>query len=301
MSFYHLDPYRRGESIARTLERYDDYRVLRRLPRPDEMWCRSMPVSDNVIQLAVVDCETTGLDPLRHKMIEFAVGTLSIDAQRGDVVDVMPPKSWLEDPDEDLSIEIERLTNITSNLLIGKFFPDTAVSKAMADADIVVAHNARFDRAFVTRRFPAFGDLPWGCSMNDIDWPALGWTGGRSLGALLTKAGFFLPDAHRGAADVWGTMCLLASITADGRTVAAHLVETARRPSHRLYANRAPFDCKEVLKTAGYRWSPDRRAWWIEGDPERIANEASWLQDLSPSIAPLIESVDWYNRYASLT
>lgn len=73
MSFYHLNPNRRGERMARRIEQLDDYRVLRRLPRPDEMWCRSMPASDNVIKLAIVDCETTGLDPERHRMIEFAV------------------------------------------------------------------------------------------------------------------------------------------------------------------------------------------------------------------------------------
>ena len=298
MSFYHLNPNRRGERLATRLERYDDYRVLRRLPRPDEMWCRSMPVSDNVIRLAIVDCETTGLDPERHKMIEFAVGTLSIDADHGDVVAVTPPQSWLEDPTEDLSIEIERLTHITSDMLIGKWFPQDAIMKAVAGADLVVAHNAKFDRAFVTKRFPAMADLPWACSMGEIDWPTLGWSSGRGIGALLTEAGFFLPDAHRAAADVWATTCLLASAAPDGRAVTALLVETARRPSERLYATRAPFECKDVLKAAGYRWSPERRTWWIEGDPEHIAHERAWLLSLSSVIRPAVQAVDWRNRHA---
>ena len=297
MSFYHLNPNRRGERLAARLECYDDYRVLRRLPRPDEMWCRSMPVSDNVIRLAIVDCETTGLDPERHKMIEFAVGTLSIDADHGDVVDVMPPKSWLEDPAEDLSIEIERLTRITSDMLIGKFFPEDAIMKAVAGVTAVVAHNAKFDRAFVTKRFPALANLPWACSMSEVDWPALGGAGGRSIGALLTEAGFFLPDAHRAAADVWATTCLLSSDAPDGRAVAAHLVQNARQPSERLYATRAPFECKDVLKAAGYRWSPERRAWWIEGNPERVGNERAWLSSLSSAIKPEIDRVDWINRF----
>lgn len=298
MSFYHLDPNRRGERLARQLDQLDDYRVLRRLPRPDEMWCRSMPASDKVIRLGIVDCETTGLDPERHKIFEFAIGILTIDAEHGDVVDVVPPRSWLEDPGEDLSIEIERLTHITSDMLIGEWFPDTAVMKAMRGIDAIVAHNARFDRAFVTKRFPAVADLPWACSMREIDWPGLGWTGGRSIGALLSEAGFFLPDAHRAAADVWATTCLLASAAPDGRAVAAHLVDTARRPSERLYAVRAPFDCKDALKVAGYRWSPERRAWWIEDNSERIANECAWLQQLSSTITPVIDEISWNNRHA---
>lgn len=299
MSFYHLDPNRPGEHLAAQLEQFDDYRVLRRLPRPDEMWCRSMPAPDNVIKLAIVDCETTGLDPERHRMIEFAVGTLSIDAGHGDIVDVTPPQSWLEDPAEDLSIEIERLTHITSDMLIGKFFPDAAIMKAFAGVTAVVAHNAKFDRAFATKRFPALADLPWACSMSEIDWPALGWPGARGIGALLTGAGFFLPDAHRAAADVWATTCLLASSAPDGRALAAHMVDAARRITHRLYASRAPFDCKDVLKAAGYRWSPEQRAWWIEDNPERISNEEQWVTALSLAIRPIIRNIDWRNRHAS--
>lgn len=298
MSFYHLNPNDPGERLARQLERQDGYRVLRRLPRPDEMWCRSMPVSDNVIRLAIVDCETTGLDPERHKMIEFAVGTLSIDVGHGDVVDVTPPRSWLEDPAEDLSVEIERLTHITSDLLIGKWFPEETILQAFEGVTMVVAHNARFDRAFVTKRFPALADLPWACSMSEVDWPALGYAGGRGIGALLTSAGFFLPDAHRAAADVWATTCLLAAAAPDGRAIAAHLIDAARRPSERLYALRAPFECKEVLKSAGYRWSPERRAWWIEGDSERIAHEAAWCSRLPTMVKPVVERIDWINRHA---
>lgn len=48
-----------------------------------------------------------------------------------------------------------------------------------------------------------------------------------------------------------------------------------------------PFECEEVLKAAGYRWSPERRAWWIEGDPERVANEVVWLQQLAVTIQPI--------------
>ncbi|WP_174291062.1 hypothetical protein [Sphingomonas bacterium] len=133
--------------------------------------------------------------------------------------------------------------------------------------------------------------------MKEVDWPALGWSGGRGIAGLLTQAGFFLPDAHRAAADVWATTCLLASATGDGRSVAAHLVDTARRQTERLYANHAPFECKDALKAGSYRWSPERRAWWIEGDPERIANERAWLFELSSMILPAAEPVDWHSRY----
>lgn len=93
------------------------------------------------------------------------------------------------------------------------------------------------------------------------------------------------------------TTCLLASAAGDGRAVAAHLIDTARRVTHRLYVNRAPFEHKDALKAAGYRWSPERRAWWIEGDPERIANEAAWLAQLSGAIRPTTDEMTWMERH----
>ncbi len=72
--------------------------------------------------LAIVDFETTGLDPERPKMIEFEVGKLTIDPKAGDVLDLAQPQSYLEDPGEDLPLEIERLTQITSDMSIGERF-----------------------------------------------------------------------------------------------------------------------------------------------------------------------------------
>lgn len=174
MTFYDLDPNRPGERLARPLDGYDDYRVLRRLPRPRELWCRRMPVPQNTMTLGILDCETNGLDPERHRMIEFAVGTLTIDLDAGDVVDVAPPHSWLEDPGHDLPLEIEQLTHSTAGMLDGRTFVDPEIMRAIERVDLLVAHNARFDRGFATRRFPALARLPWACSMSEVDWPAMG-------------------------------------------------------------------------------------------------------------------------------
>jgi DNA polymerase III subunit epsilon len=59
------------EQLARQLEQASDYRVLRRVPEisryateaPATAVCRSL----------IVDVETTGLDPMRDKIIELAI------------------------------------------------------------------------------------------------------------------------------------------------------------------------------------------------------------------------------------
>jgi len=88
MSFFYLNPVCPGEALARQLESYGDYRIVRRLPAPEDFWCRSMPAPTNVCKLAILDCETTGLDPQTDQIIELAIGTLSMDLDDGDVTGV---------------------------------------------------------------------------------------------------------------------------------------------------------------------------------------------------------------------
>ena len=47
----------------------------------------------------------------------------------------------------------------------------------MADANIVIAHNANFDRKFAERYWPEFEHKNWGCSATEIDWRAHGFEG----------------------------------------------------------------------------------------------------------------------------
>lgn len=72
-------------------------------------------------------------------------------------------------------------------------------------------------------------------------------------------------------------MQLLRHRADDGTTVLAELLGRMRAPSWMVYADGASFDAKDVLKARGYRWDPDRRAWWTEiADDARMAEEF-WL------------------------
>jgi DNA polymerase III subunit epsilon len=288
-----------SERAVRDLERSGDYRVLKRLPRIDEVWCRSAPVANpaTTITLAVVDTETSGLDSLRHMLLEIGIVKMQIDCETGELLSIDEPLSWLEDPREPIAEDIEELTGLTNATLAGQRFDDQAIAAVLADVNCIVAHNAKFDLGFFQARFPQIM-LPWACSCNEVQWAEHGLGRARSVGSLLAAAGMFADIEHRAGSDAWCVAMLLAMSGCDGMTIAWHLVRHAQRPTYRLIAWGAPIAVKDTLKSAGYRWCPTRRAWWFESDPERIDHERNWLVSLCPGVKPEIETITWFDRHA---
>lgn len=287
------------ERSACNLEASGNYRVLRRLPTCGEIWCRSMPCANptDTTFVAVCDTETTGTSP-EDKMIEIGIVLMAIDSHTGDLINIVPARSWLEDPGAPLSDIVADLTDLTDVDLYGQQFADDEITQVLSAVDVIIAHNAAFDAAFVSQRFPQI-TTPWACSMSEIDWHALGFGHRRGLEALLNAAGWFPDESHRAGPDAWSTACLLARIADDGKTLAWHLIQRAQRPTARVYATNARFSQKDALKAAGYQWDAARKVWSLEGEPERIANEATWLASLHPRLVPRIEPRTWHNRWSS--
>jgi DNA polymerase III subunit epsilon len=93
MSPFRLRLHDGNEHAARALDTDPDYRVLRRLPTIEEIWCRSSPVPKRTssTKIAVIDTETTGLDSNRHKLIELAMVKIAIDDVAGDLLEINAP------------------------------------------------------------------------------------------------------------------------------------------------------------------------------------------------------------------
>lgn len=273
----------------------EDYRILRRLPYFEEIACTPSH-RDGLTRVAFVDCETTGLDTARDDLIEVAI-VAAIFNSSGELVEIFPVHSWLEQPRQPLDPKIIQITGLTDDQLWGAKFDDAAITKALNWADILVSHNAAFDQAFLARRFPEpLSGRSWGCTASDIDWLALGF-GGRSLFQLMTEAGYFYP-AHRAAPDAWALMWLMTRPASHGPTLAAHLLDGVERTSLRVFAEGAPISVKDRLKSRGYRWNPAMRVWWTDLTMDAERAERVWLDDLCPLIRPHFElrsSTDRHN------
>lgn len=271
------------EDMARQLEQHPDYRVLRRLVPVQEYGPPPVPAGNDAPALAaprvlILDTETTGLSHESDRIIELAMLLVSVDATTGRPFGPVETFEGIEDPGMPIPEVAKQVTGITDEMVLGQRLDDARVQALIECADLVVAHNAGFDRPFVEARFPGFAHKPWACSFADIDWKAQGAESAK-LGALAQDRGWFY-DAHRALVDCHALLQVLASPQADGSgTGLARLIAAASRPSYKLRATGAPFEAKDLLKARGYRWDAAARVWGCSlGGDEALEAERAWLQ-----------------------
>ena len=280
------------DRLAQLVDSHADYRVLRRVPTYQDvsMW----PLAEPGLKIAVVDTETMGLDPARHPMLEVAITILELSAN-GEPAIIHPTESWLQDPQCVIPDQITQITGIDKSVLEGRQFDQAAIEEALTYADMIVAHNARFDRAFMVRHFPVARARPWACSLSDLDWLTLG-NSGRSLSQLLSDIGRF-DDAHRAGPDCWALAWLLIQQASDGLTFARHLLDRATQPHVRVEARLAPFQAKDGLKAMGCRWDPLAKVWFTEAPASLEREVMTDIQAIHWGIHPVAVAVDPLDRY----
>lgn len=258
---------------AQFLGQSADYKVLRRLVPVTRF---HEPGADSVLRIGVaIDVETTGLDHEADKIIELAIQRFRFDGA-GRIVEVGQPRVWLEDPGVPLDPRITKLTGHTDGALAGQAIDDALAAEILSSADIIVAHNAGFDRPFVDKRLPAIGGKPWACSMAELDWLELGFDG-KALAHLVSQCGWFY-EGHRAENDILALIYLLAHDLPDGDTVLAKLAAASDRPTYRVNAIDAPFEAKDLLKARGYRWNGNFRFWSKEVPEVDHDAERDWLK-----------------------
>lgn len=262
--------------MACVLEQHPDYRVLRRLVPVADFG--PPPADAHLMHLLVLDTETTGLVHQSDRIIELALLLVAVDRATGQPVGPVTVFEGFEDPGMPIPAVAREVTGISDDMVRGHRLDDAQVQALVAQADLVVAHNAGFDRPFVEARFPVFASRAWACSFKDIDWKALG-AGSAKLSALAQDRGWFY-DAHRAQVDCHALLQVLARPLGDGQgTGVSALIEAASRASFKLRATDAPFEAKDLLKARGYRWESELRVWSTSlPSQERLDAELDWLQ-----------------------
>ena len=265
-----------AEAIAVELEGHPDYRVLRRLDVTRE---RPALEGATVRRAAIVDTETTGTDASVDKVIELAVVVFEYCHASGAVGRVTGSYDGLEDPGAPIPPSSTAIHGITDAMVAGRKIDDAAVARLLGGVGVVIAHNAGFDRKFLEPRLPVFASLPWACSWQEVPWSDAGIESSK-LEYLAYRCGFFY-EGHRAEADCLALLEVLRRPFGEsGGTALKLLLDSARAPSFRLWANGSPFESKDALRKRGYWWDAPKRCWSCEvRSREAVQAELAWLKD----------------------
>lgn len=257
----------------------------------------TLPFTGKVMNGVILDCETTGLDPTRDTIIELCLTPFYYDRE-GRIGSVIVPYTGLEDPGAPLSDEVRRVTGLKDEDLAGQRLDDAIVIRVLDYADLIIAHNAAFDRRFVEHRFPIAASRDWACSLQQVPWQQIGF-GCTKLACLASQAGWTFPP-HRAEEDCRALLHLLHSVRHEGQSAFKLLIDAAAKPTIRLVAIGAPYEVKDLLKARGYRWNDGTdgrpKAWWIEVDGDAVDAERDWLLTLTRQAT--IKQVTARDRYS---
>ncbi|MGI6546909.1 MAG: exonuclease domain-containing protein [Bacillota bacterium] len=176
-------------------------------------------------KVCFVDVETTGLNPHCEEIIEIALTLAMYDRSTGAITAKLNQYAGLREPSVPIHRSATRIHGLKKSMLKGQCLDDESVLTLLAQADFFVAHNAPFDRGFLSKLYPQAAAKPWLCSMRGINWRAYGFPG-RSLPTLLECHKISIPQTHRAEADVQGVIALLSHTSPGGKPYFYHLLQT---------------------------------------------------------------------------
>ena len=118
------------------------------------------------MQIAIVDCETTGLDQ-HDQPISIAVVLSNVDDRGfGEISDIWYGEQYPSVPISEGAFSVH---GRTKESLLGKSFDFDGLTNALSSAQLIIAHNAEFDARMITKIYPEAQKLPWFCSYRQ--WP----------------------------------------------------------------------------------------------------------------------------------
>ena len=216
--------------------------------------------------LLILDTETTGLEPESHACLEvgailFDVASRSVLAQQSFL---LPVEANAAEAINRIPAAVTRRPQPWSEGLVW-------FQHLVETADVLLAHNAAFDRQWFGRGALPAVDRPWLCSMDDIRWPSERQLRSRpSVRDLALAYGVPVWAAHRALTD-----CIyLAEVFA--RCDDLELLLQRGLEPRRLMRAKVSFDERHQAKAAGFRWNDPIKGAWTRRLSERECAELAF-------------------------
>ncbi len=202
--------------------------------------------------ILILDTETTGLDNANDDCLEvgsilFNIKSRSVLAQQSFL---LPVENNNAEKINNIPAEITRLRQPLFEAI--KYF-----ESLVEVSDVIVAHNAEFDRKwFGLKKLPQI-EKQWICSMDDITWPSDRQLKTRpSVRDLALAYGVPVWNAHRALTD-----CIYLAEVFKRCVELEKLLIRALEPKVLIRAE-ISYDQRHLAKNAGFRWNDAIKGAW---------------------------------------
>ncbi len=233
--------------------------------------------NSDFIYICVLDLETTGLDRDEDEIIEIAMKLIQVSKTKIEQLKVVDAYESFQDPGIVITEESTRIHGITNDMVQGHQIDWMRVESILNNSQLIVAHNARFDRSFIDKKLELSKDKIWACSVNDIDWEKRNFSS-KKQEMLCIWHGFYY-DSHRAMIDVDALIFLLTHPSYESHHPILELIHNAKKPMCLIEATHAKYEFKNILKKRRYRWNADNKVWYTFVKNNEIDDERLWLTD----------------------
>ena len=286
--------------IINTEVSQSDWKLIRKLHLPQKYNDAS---SEEVKKGIVLDVEATGLSIGYDDVIQLALLPFEYEVSSGKIININKDKAFnsMREPRVPISEEASLITGITNEMVLNKTIDSKSVEKIINETDLVIAHNASYDRPMVEQHWDCFKNVSWACTFKSINWLEEGFSSAK-LELLGINYGWFY-EGHDAFNDCEACLALLSeTLPKRNETVFSVLREYATKPNYLIKAIDAPYDKRTILRRNGYRWRPadqlNGKVWWTE--KENYEEEINWLNKeiYKREINIPIKKITALNRYS---
>ena len=277
-----------------------DWKLIRKLHLPKRY---NEASSEETKKGIVLDVEATGLSIGHDDVIQLALLPFDYEVTSGRIININKDQAFngMREPRVPISEEASLITGITNEMVLNKKIDSKSVEAIIENTDLVIAHNAAYDRPMVEQHWDCFKNVSWACTFRSINWLKEGFSSAK-LELLGLNYGWFY-EGHDAFNDCEACLALLSeTLPKRNETVFSVLREYAIKPTYLIKAIDAPYDKRTLLRRKGYRWRPadqlNGKVWWTETDD--YIEEINWLNKeiYKRKINIPIKKITALNRYS---